>query len=90
MLKNAHLCPHCSKMCCYMCIRRWLTEQRFQCPHCIAPLPIRDLVHLRWVEKVTQQLDNLKVENDAKNEEIDFLCWQKSKLYKENQAKVRR
>ena len=33
-LQNAHLCPHCSKLCCYLCIRRWLTEQRSQCPHC--------------------------------------------------------
>ena len=22
-LRNAHLCPHCSKLCCYLCIRRW-------------------------------------------------------------------
>ena len=35
-LRNAHLCPHCSKLCCYLCIRRWLTEQRSQCPHCRA------------------------------------------------------
>ena len=21
-LRNAHLCPHCSKLCCYQCIRR--------------------------------------------------------------------
>ncbi|KAI0210216.1 hypothetical protein LSAT2_005054 [Lamellibrachia satsuma] len=33
-LKDARLCPHCSKLCCFMCIRRWLTEQRSQCPHC--------------------------------------------------------
>jgi len=59
-LRNAHLCPHCSKLCCYMCIRRWLTEQRSQCPHCRASLHIHELVNCRWVEEVTQQLDNLK------------------------------
>ena len=33
-LRDARLCPHCSKLCCFICIRRWLTEQRSQCPHC--------------------------------------------------------
>ncbi|XP_036078738.1 E3 ubiquitin-protein ligase TRIM37 isoform X5 [Rousettus aegyptiacus] len=33
-LRDARLCPHCSKLCCFSCIRRWLTEQRAQCPHC--------------------------------------------------------
>lgn len=59
-LRNAHLCPHCSKLCCYLCIRRWLTEQRSQCPHCRASLHIHELVNCRWVEEVTQQLDTLK------------------------------
>merc|ERR1719186_51842 len=52
-LRNAHLCPHCSKLCCYMCIRRWLTEQRSQCPHCRASLHIHELVNCRWVEEVS-------------------------------------
>lgn len=51
-LRNAHLCPHCSKLCCYQCIRRWLTEQRSQCPHCRASLHIHELVNCRWVEEV--------------------------------------
>ena len=59
-LVDAHLCPHCSKLCCYTCIRRWLTEQRNQCPHCRAALHLHELVNCRWVEEVTQQLDNLQ------------------------------
>ncbi|CAB0041590.1 unnamed protein product [Trichogramma brassicae] len=59
-LRDAHLCPHCSKLCCYVCIRRWITEQRSQCPHCRAPLHLNDLVNCRWVEEVTQQLDTLQ------------------------------
>eukprot|EP00096_Caligus_rogercresseyi_P000740 TRINITY_DN11251_c0_g1_i1.p1 TRINITY_DN11251_c0_g1~~TRINITY_DN11251_c0_g1_i1.p1 ORF type:complete len:921 (-),score=249.89 TRINITY_DN11251_c0_g1_i1:106-2868(-) len=58
-LRNAHLCPHCSKLCCYLCIRRWLTEQRSQCPHCRASLHLHELVNCRWVEDVTNQLDSL-------------------------------
>ncbi|XP_046998426.1 E3 ubiquitin-protein ligase TRIM37-like [Schistocerca americana] len=59
-LRDAHLCPHCSKLCCYVCIRRWLTEQRPQCPHCRAPLHLHELVNCRWVREVTQQLDTLQ------------------------------
>lgn len=59
-LRDAHLCPHCSKLCCYICIRRWLTEQRSQCPHCRASLHLHELVNCRWVEEVTQQLDTLQ------------------------------
>lgn len=60
-LRDAHLCPHCSKLCCYACIRRWLTEQRSQCPHCRASLHLHELVNCRWVEEVTQQLDTLQL-----------------------------
>nr|CAD7400489.1 unnamed protein product [Timema cristinae] len=59
-LRDAHLCPHCSKLCCYVCIRRWLTEQRSQCPHCRASLHLQELVNCRWAEEVTQQLDTLQ------------------------------
>nr|CAD7438555.1 unnamed protein product [Timema bartmani] len=59
-LRDAHLCPHCSKLCCYVCIRRWLTEQRSQCPHCRASLHLHELVNCRWAEEVTQQLDTLQ------------------------------
>ncbi|KAL1140618.1 hypothetical protein AAG570_000548 [Ranatra chinensis] len=59
-LRDAHLCPHCSKLCCYVCIRRWLTEQRSHCPHCRASLHLHELVNCRWVEDVTHQLDTLQ------------------------------
>ncbi|CAG0880905.1 unnamed protein product [Darwinula stevensoni] len=60
-LRDAHLCPHCSKLCCLQCIRRWLTETRpQQCPHCRAHLRLHELVNCRWVEEVTQQLDTLQ------------------------------
>ncbi|KAK3084726.1 hypothetical protein FSP39_018044 [Pinctada imbricata] len=59
-LRDARLCPHCSKLCCFTCIRRWLTEQRSQCPHCRASLHIHELVNCRWAEEVTNQLDTLK------------------------------
>ncbi|CAG9771681.1 unnamed protein product [Ceutorhynchus assimilis] len=68
-LRDAQLCPHCSKLCCYECISRWLTEQRSQCPHCRAPLHLHELVNCRWVEEVTQQLDNMEIASLDRNEE---------------------
>ncbi|CAF4530792.1 unnamed protein product [Rotaria socialis] len=65
-LRDARLCPHCSKLCCYPCIRRWLTDQRQQCPHCRATLRLHDLVNCRWAEEVTSQLDSLKVSEMCK------------------------
>ncbi|KAH8866430.1 E3 ubiquitin-protein ligase [Schistosoma japonicum] len=59
-LSNARLCPHCSKLCCYKCIRKWITETRSQCPHCRASLHIYELINCRWADEVTQQLDNLQ------------------------------
>ncbi|RDD44773.1 E3 ubiquitin-protein ligase TRIM37 [Trichoplax sp. H2] len=59
-LKDARLCPHCSKLCCHTCMRRWLCEQRSHCPHCRAHLHIHELVKCRWVEEVTDQLESLK------------------------------
>ncbi|XP_029653528.1 E3 ubiquitin-protein ligase TRIM37 isoform X2 [Octopus sinensis] len=87
-LRDARLCPHCSKLCCLSCIRRWLTEQRSQCPHCRASLHLHELVNCRWVEEVTQQLDSLqhytlpsKVEDCEKDrceehqEKLSVYCW---------------
>jgi len=58
-IQDAHLCPHCSKLCCYSCMRRWLTEQRSQCPHCRATLHLHEIVNCRWVEDLSEQLDCL-------------------------------
>lgn len=54
-----------------MCIRRWLTEQRSQCPHCRASLHLHELVNCRWVEEVTQQLDTLQAANTSPTNEGD-------------------
>ncbi|XP_055594428.1 E3 ubiquitin-protein ligase TRIM37-like isoform X2 [Uranotaenia lowii] len=59
-LQDAHLCPHCSKLCCYLCISRWLTEQRRQCPHCRATLHVSELVNCRWFEEVAVHIENLQ------------------------------
>ncbi|XP_060595507.1 E3 ubiquitin-protein ligase TRIM37-like [Ruditapes philippinarum] len=73
-LRDARLCPHCSKLCCYTCIRRWLTETRMQCPHCRAPLHVNELVNCRWAEEVTQQLDLLQHTVPLKSEGDSEQC----------------
>ena len=52
-VKNAQMCPHCSKLCCNNCIKKWLTEQKSQCPHCRAPLRVSQLVNCRFVSEIT-------------------------------------
>lgn len=89
-LQEAHLCPHCSKLCCYVCISRWLNEQRRQCPHCRASLHVNELVNCRWFEEVAEQVESLqqicsnikangltKIENDqcsTHNEKLSVYC----------------
>ncbi|BFZ18623.1 hypothetical protein BsWGS_21662 [Bradybaena similaris] len=74
-LRDARLCPHCSKLCCFPCIRRWLTEQRSQCPHCRASLHIHELVNCRWAEEVTQQLDTLQHSAPLARGDRDSSSW---------------
>ncbi|CAG9585736.1 unnamed protein product [Danaus chrysippus] len=86
-LVDAHLCPHCSKLCCYACVRRWLTEQRSQCPHCRAALHLHELVNCRWVEEVTQQIETMQQSNSVcqrenfrdrcptHQEKLTVYCW---------------
>lgn len=59
-VKNAQMCPSCSKMCCLSCIKRWITEQRAECPHCRASLHISQLVNCRFVAEVSSELDKLR------------------------------
>lgn len=55
------LCPSCSKLCCNVCITRWLTEQRLNCPNCRAPLRPQILVSGRFIAEISQALDSLQV-----------------------------
>ena len=48
-VKGAQMCPSCSKLCCNNCIKKWLTEQKSQCPHCRCSLKVSQLVNCRFV-----------------------------------------
>lgn len=77
-VRDARLCPHCSKLCCYPCIRRWLIDQHQQCPHCRTTLHLNDLVNCRWAEDVTSQINHLQI--NEKQEEKDQCQTHKEKL----------
>ena len=73
-LNNAHLCPHCSKLTCYSCIVRWFEEGHSHCAHCRAELTLSELVVCRWVQEVTDQLDNLQLCTPQKARTSDDFC----------------
>ena len=69
MLNTPMMCPSCSKMCCEGCIKRWLTEQKSECPHCRAPLRISNLVNCRFLSDIRSVLDQYKHKKQKPTEE---------------------
>ena len=50
------MCPHCSKLACSNCLRKWVEETRPQCPHCRASLRANQLVPCRFFTDVMQMV----------------------------------
>eukprot|EP00898_Chlorokybus_atmophyticus_P007741 jgi/Chlat1/7969/Chrsp69S07398 len=72
---DAQLCPCCSKICCSLCIRRWLTDEGHQhCPHCRASLRASQLVNCRFVAEVSAEIDRLQHEHDRQQQHHGQLC----------------
>ncbi|KAI3384812.1 hypothetical protein SNEBB_009065 [Seison nebaliae] len=68
ILVDAHICPSCSKLCCFSCIKQWLTLES-SCPHCRAYLIIDEFVKCRWAADVTKEIKLLQ--NCTSQEECD-------------------
>ncbi|KAJ9049328.1 hypothetical protein DSO57_1025635 [Entomophthora muscae] len=49
-LTKPTICPKCSKLCCEPCIKKWLREQKEECPHCRANIDQTHLVPCRFLE----------------------------------------
>lgn len=60
-LIDPKMCPFCSKLCCKNCIHKWLLGNRSQCPHCRAGLRTDQLVTCRFLNEITQAIENLAV-----------------------------
>ncbi|KAL5035940.1 hypothetical protein RTP6_003562 [Batrachochytrium dendrobatidis] len=58
-LQKPVMCPGCSKVGCESCVKKWLQEEKSQCPHCRAPLNPSQLVHCRFMDDLAQQLNLL-------------------------------
>lgn len=49
---NAHICPKCSEMFCYTCIRDWLRSTEDRCANCNAKIRPQELIKLRCFENL--------------------------------------
>ncbi|OUM64254.1 hypothetical protein PIROE2DRAFT_9014, partial [Piromyces sp. E2] len=72
LLKKPVLCPKCSKLCCERCIKKWLIENKKECPHCRARLMIEDLVPCRFLDEWKTYIKTLL--NDKQKENKKSLC----------------
>jgi len=68
-VKNPQMCPSCSKLSCNNCIRKWLTEQKSQCPHCRCHLRASQLVNCRFVSEIATAIDQIQTKK-ADEEEV--------------------
>ena len=82
---DAHLCPHCSKMCCYSCANCWLSKHK-TCAHCRLPLNLSQMVVFRWAGDVARHLRERTIALDRhdtyctreghQSEKVDVFCVQ--------------
>jgi len=79
-VKNPQMCPSCSKLCCNPCIKKWLTEQKSQCPNCRCPLRTSQLVNCRFVSEIATAIDQLHTKR-GDEEEICHLHHAKLSYY---------
>ncbi len=64
------MCPHCSKLCCSSCIRRWLNERKQECPHCRSVLRQSQLVTCRFVEEVNAAISTMAATSAKPKQEL--------------------
>jgi tripartite motif-containing protein 37 len=57
---DAQLCPCCSKLVCQPCIKRWLMDQKSECPHCRAPLLVSQLVSCRFISEISLEVEKIQ------------------------------
>jgi len=68
---NPQMCPHCSNLFCYSCVRRWLTEKKSQCPHCMGPLRVSQLVNCRLMSDLGSAIDEMSINKKEEKKDLD-------------------
>lgn len=87
-VKKARMCPQCSKLACYDCLKTWMEERRSECPHCRRPVPLNnfadcerfidDLINVRrpliQVFKKIDKMDRPKELCEEHGLEMQYYC----------------
>jgi len=68
-IQNAVMCPHCSKLACNSCLRKWVEETRPQCPHCRSTLRSNQLVPCRFFTDVMQMVQQHETQSATRKKE---------------------
>jgi tripartite motif-containing protein 37 len=55
MIKNSHMCPHCSKLFCENCIKNWVVTKKSECPNCFHSLRLTMIVNCSQLGKELEE-----------------------------------
>lgn len=76
-VKEPVMCPTCSKFACEACLKKWIIEEKSECPFCRGPLCLSQLIKVRFIKDFSKVIDSLKMQQVRnyslyeKNETID-------------------
>lgn len=69
IVNNPTLCPHCSKICCRICIEQWLITKS-NCPHCRNILYNNQLINARFFNDIKSIINKIQTSNKKDNNNI--------------------
>lgn len=56
--RDPHMCPKCSKLCCGVCFKKWLNDNKKTCPSCRHNLEPANLVQVRFFRDLNEVEDS--------------------------------
>lgn len=59
-VKDAVICPYCSKFSCEGCLRAWIGEKKQECPMCRHSLSLNQIIKCRFLNDVSKILESIK------------------------------
>ena len=73
------MCPSCSKFCCNLCFKKWLTEHKSECPYCRDHLRVTQLIPLRFLNEMAYAVENI-IDNKKQSDDTDICPDHKIKM----------